>query len=71
VTRLLLIPLLLAGAVVGLSPRPPADGPTRGGRFLLARQSAGGSWANPVELVRADAPVLATAYAVSALAGCR
>jgi squalene-hopene/tetraprenyl-beta-curcumene cyclase len=38
---------------------------------LLARQQADGSWANPVELVRENDPVLATAYTVSALAECR
>jgi len=38
---------------------------------LLARQQADGSWANPVELVRENDPVLATADAVSALAECR
>lgn len=38
---------------------------------VLARQRADGSWANPVELVRENDPVLATAYAVSAVAGCR
>jgi hypothetical protein len=38
---------------------------------LLARQRADGSWANPVELVRENDPMLATAYAVSALAECR
>lgn len=38
---------------------------------LLAKQRADGSWSNPVELVRENDPVLATAYAVSALAECR
>lgn len=38
---------------------------------LLAKQRADGSWSNPAELVRENDPVLATAYAVSALAECR
>ncbi|MFO0851608.1 MAG: prenyltransferase/squalene oxidase repeat-containing protein [Gemmataceae bacterium] len=38
---------------------------------LLAKQRADGSWSNPVVLVRENDPVLATAYAVSALAECR
>jgi hypothetical protein len=38
---------------------------------LLAKQRADGSWANPVELVRENDPVLATGYPVSALAECR
>jgi hypothetical protein len=38
---------------------------------LLAKQRPDGSWANPVDLVRENDPVVATAYAVSALAECR
>ncbi len=38
---------------------------------LLARQKPDGSWANPVDLVRENDPVLATAYALTALAECR
>jgi hypothetical protein len=38
---------------------------------LVAKQRPDGSWANPVELVRENDPVLATAYAVQALALCR
>lgn len=38
---------------------------------LLARQRPDGSWANPVDLVRENDPVVATAYALTALAECR
>ena len=38
-------------------------------RHLAARQAADGSWANRLDLVREDDPVLATAYAVLALGG--
>lgn len=38
---------------------------------LRKRQREDGSWANRVELVRENDPVLATAHAVSALAHCR
>jgi hypothetical protein len=40
-------------------------------KALLKRQRADGSWANPLELVRENDPLLATAYAVSALVRCR
>ncbi|HET6573865.1 MAG TPA: hypothetical protein VFG68_09705, partial [Fimbriiglobus sp.] len=38
---------------------------------LLAKQRPDGSWANPVDLVRENDPVVATAYALTALAECR
>ena len=38
---------------------------------LAAKQNSDGSWTNPIELVRENDPVLATAYAVQALALCR
>jgi hypothetical protein len=38
---------------------------------LLARQRADGSWANPIDPQREDDPLVATAYALSALAECR
>lgn len=38
---------------------------------LLARQRPDGSWANPVDLVRENDPIVATAYALTALAECR
>ncbi len=38
---------------------------------LLKRQRADGSWANRLELMRENDPILATAYAVGALANCR
>jgi hypothetical protein len=38
---------------------------------LLARQRPDGSWANPVDLVRENDPVVTTAYALAALAECR
>lgn len=38
---------------------------------LLAKQKPDGSWENPVQLVRENDPVLATAYAVQALAECK
>ncbi|HSQ54902.1 MAG TPA: prenyltransferase/squalene oxidase repeat-containing protein, partial [Gemmata sp.] len=38
---------------------------------LGKRQRDDGSWANPVELVRENDPIVATAAAVSALANCR
>lgn len=38
---------------------------------LAAKQHKDGSWANPVELVRENDPILATAYAVQALGECR
>lgn len=37
---------------------------------LLARQQADGSWANEVELVRENDPILATCYAIQALSTC-
>jgi hypothetical protein len=38
---------------------------------LARRQAKDGSWANPVEVVRENDPLVATSYAVSALARCR
>lgn len=38
---------------------------------LVKRQTADGNWANPVELVRENEPLVATANAVAALARCR
>lgn len=38
---------------------------------LVAKQQPDGSWANPVELVRENDPILATAYAVAAIGECR
>jgi hypothetical protein len=38
---------------------------------LAVKQRPDGSWANPVELVRENDPILATAYAVFALGDCR
>jgi hypothetical protein len=38
---------------------------------LVKRQREDGSWANPVELVRENDPIVATASALSALAHCR
>jgi hypothetical protein len=38
---------------------------------LLAKQRPDGSWANPVDLVRENDPIVATAYALTALAECR
>lgn len=38
---------------------------------LAKRQKSDGSWANPVELVRENDPIVATACAVTALANCK
>jgi hypothetical protein len=38
---------------------------------LAKRQREDGSWANPVELVRENDPLVATCNAVSALANCK
>ncbi len=38
---------------------------------LVKRQKADGSWANPVELVRENEPLVATANAIIALANCK
>src|SRR5262249_7296676 len=38
---------------------------------LVKRQAADGSWANPVELVRENDPLVATTAAVIALADCK
>jgi hypothetical protein len=38
---------------------------------LARRQRPDGSWANPVELVRENDPIVATSQALSALAACR
>jgi hypothetical protein len=38
---------------------------------LLVRQRDDGSWANPVDSFREDDPLVATSFAVRALAGCR
>lgn len=53
--------------------RPPAARPWSNELTvaLLNRQRADGSWANRLELVRENDPILATANAVSALAHCR
>jgi hypothetical protein len=41
------------------------------GRELARRQNADGSWANPVELVRENDPLVATSQALAALATVR
>ena len=38
---------------------------------LAKRQREDGSWVNPIELVRENDPIVATANAVSALSRCR
>lgn len=41
------------------------------GRELTHRQRRDGSWANPLDLVRENEPLVATCYALSALATCK
>jgi hypothetical protein len=47
----------------------PWEGPLA--EALMARQRSDGSWENQVDLVRENDPVVATAYALTALAECR
>lgn len=50
---------------------PKAETATALAKQLVARQRDDGSWRNPSDLVREDDPIVATCYALRALARCR